>query len=209
MLAALLSLLALAAPAPRPAPTAQVASPPAAPPPAPDPLRLLARLAARDPAVGDVQAAAAQVAERATPDPTELAARRRTAAWLPTLSVEAKADRQSYRVVGLQASGEVDYLRSSPGTSIQVRATWELGDLVAARAEPAAASAAQTRIRHRDEAVRRATLLYFERRRLLALLALDPPVEPMALAAAVLEASRATAELAALTGGTLTFRSEP
>jgi len=180
-----------------------------APQPAPDPLRLLARLAARDPPVLELQAAAAREADRSTPDPSALAARRRLAAWLPTLSVEAKADRQSYRVVGLQTSGEVDYLRSSPGASIQVRATWDLGELVAARTEPAAASAAAARARHREEAVRRATLLLFERRRLQALLALDPPAEPVALAQLELELARATAELTALTGNAFQLRSDP
>jgi hypothetical protein len=185
------------------------AVPPAPPPPAPDPHRLLARLGARDPPVSEVQAAAAREAERATPDPTELAARRRTAAWLPTLTLEAKADQQTNRVVGLQGSGEVDYARSSPGTSVTVRATWELGDLVATRSEPVAASAALTRLRRRDEAVRRATHLYFERRRLLLLLALEPPVAPLALADTELDLARASAELEALTGGILARRGGP
>jgi hypothetical protein len=197
---ALLSALVLA--------TTLGAGPPGASPPAstPDPLRLLARLGAADPPIAEVQAAAAHVVEAATPDPIELAARRRAAALLPTLTAELRADRQSYHVVGLQASGEVDYLRSSPGTGLLVRATWELGDLVAARAEPVAASAALTRVHRRDEAVRRATHLYFERRRLLLVLALDPPSAPLARADVELDLARATAELEALTGGLLAAR---
>lgn len=162
---------------------------------------LLARLAAGEPPIGRVQAAAAAQVEDAVPDPAALAGRRRLAALLPRLTAELKADQRSYRVVGLQGTSEVDYLRSSPGQSVSVQATWELPDLVASRGEPGAASAALTRLRRRDEAVRRATLLYFERRRLLAALALDPPATPLARAEAELEVDRVTAELDALTGG--------
>jgi len=190
--------------APAPQATPQTASPAAAP--VPDPLRLLARLALADPPVSEVQAAAARVADASAPDPIELASRRRWAALLPTLTAELRAEQQSYRVVGLQASGEVDYLRSSPGTSVTLRATWDLGELVASRAEPAAASAGLTHARWRDEAVRRATHLFFERRRILLLLALDPPTAPLARADVELELARTTAELEALTGGLLAAR---
>jgi hypothetical protein len=179
--------------------------PPAAPPPrdAAEPLRLLARLAAADPPVAQVQSAAARQVEGEVPDPSALAARRRLAAWLPRVSAEVQHDERSYRVVGLQGSSEVDYARSSPGTSVTVRATWELPDLVASRGEPSAASATLSRLRRRDEAVRRATELLFERRRHRLLLALDPPAEPLARAEAELEVDRLTAELDALTGGLL------
>ncbi len=102
---------------------------------------------------------------------------------------------------GVQGTGEVDYLRSSPGSSVSVQATWELCDLVASRGEPPAASAALTRLRRREEAVRRATALYYERRRALAALALDPPASPLARAEAELDLERITAELDAATGG--------
>ena len=187
------------------APTA--ATPPATA--APDPLRLLARLAAGEPPVAQVQAAAAARVEAAVPDPALLAERRRLAALLPRLSAELRADQRSYRVVGLQGTSEVDYFRSSPGTTVSVQATWELADLWASRGEPAAASAALSRLRRREEAVRRATALYFERRRLLALLALDPPTVPLARAEAELELSRTTAELDALTGGLYGGRGGP
>jgi hypothetical protein len=171
------------------------------PGPPQEPHRLLARLAAGEPPITRVQAAAAAAVEEAVPDPVGLAARRRLAALLPRLSAELKADQRSYRVVGLQGTSEVDYLRSSPGSSISVQATWELPDLVASRGEPAAASAALTRLRRREQAVRRATALYFERRRLLVMLALDPPATPLARAEAELELDRTTAELDAVTGG--------
>lgn len=199
-IAALLCLaLPLAAPAPPPPPPARDAA---------EPLRLLARLAAADPPVAAVQAAAARQVEREVPDPSALAARRRLAAWLPRVSAELQRDERSYRVVGLQGSSEVDYARSSPGTSVTVRATWELPDLVASRGEPAAASATLSRLRRRDEAVRRATELLFERRRQRLALALDPPDGALARAVAELELDRLTAELDALTGGLLSARGD-
>lgn len=173
----------------------------APPAPLPDPARLLAQLAAREPPVDRVQAAAAAVVEVAVPDPAALAGRRRLAALLPRLSAEVRAEQRSYRVVGLQGTSEVDYLRSSPGTTVRVQATWELADLWASRGEPSAASAALTRLRRREEAVERATALYFERRRLLLLLTLDPPAAPLARAELELALDRATAELDAMTGG--------
>jgi hypothetical protein len=183
-----------------------LAAPPAAAAPPPDPARLLARLAASEPDILEVQAAAANHAEAATPDPALLARRRRLSALLPRVTLEARHEERDYRVSGLQGSSEVDYLRSSPGTSLAVHATWELGDLVAATGEAAAAAAALARATRRDEAVRKATTLHFERRqRQLALLS-DPPTDARARAAAELELARATAELDALTGGLLSSR---
>jgi len=192
-LAAALALAAVAA----------QAAPPAAPPPV-EPLRVLARLAAADPPIAQVQAAAARTVDDAAPDAAALAARRRLAALLPRLTAELSHDERSYRVVGMQGTSEVDYLRSSPGTSISVRATWDLADLVVTRGEPSAASAALSRARRREEAVRRATALYFERRERRLALALSPPVDPLALAEAQLAVDRLEAELDAATGGLLT-----
>jgi len=154
-------------------------------------LRALALASAGDPDVARVQAAAARLA-------TPVAARRGgfAAALLPRLTAEVRHLEQSNRVVGLQGSGEVDYLRLAPGTAYTVRATWELSRL-AAPAEAAGVEAA----RRRDEAVRRATQLYFERRRLRAALLLSPPADPAARAAAELDVDQITAELDALTGG--------
>jgi hypothetical protein len=204
---ALLLMLALTAPAAWAAPAvAPAAAPPA---PAPDPSRLLARLAASDPPVSRVQTAAAAVVEQAVPDPTALAERRRLAALLPAVTAEVRRDQSSYRVVGLQGTSEVDYARSSPGTTVSLRATWELPDLWATRGEPASVSVTLARLRRRDDAVRRATALYYERRRLLALLALDPPTVPLARAEAELELDRTTAELDVLTGGLYAGRGGP
>jgi hypothetical protein len=186
-----------------------LAAPAAPPAPPPDPLRLLARLAAGEPTVARVQAAAAAAVEGAVPDPTALAGRRRLAALLPRLSAEVRADQRTYRVTGLQGTSEVDYVRSSPGTTVSLQATWELADLWASRGEPSATTAALSRLRRREEAVRRATGLYYERRRLLALLALDPPSEPLARAEAELELERTTAELDAATGGLYAGRGGP
>jgi hypothetical protein len=137
-----------------------------------------------------VQAAAARLA--APP----AAHRSALSALLPRVTAEVRHDEQSNRVVGLQGSGEVDYLRLTPGTSVAVRATWDLARLVAPP-EPGAADHA----RRRDEAVRRATQLYYERRQLRVALLLAPPEDPVARADAELEIDRLGAELDALTGG--------
>jgi hypothetical protein len=165
---------------------------PLAPDPAPprEVLRALAQAAAGEPDVARVQAAAARLAAPAAPRRNALAA------LLPRLTAEVRHDEQSNRVVGLQGSGEVDYLRLTPGTSVAVRATWDLSRLVTpperAPVDP---------LRRRDEAVRRATQLYFERRQLRVALLLAPPQDPVARADAELEIDRLGAELDALTGG--------
>jgi hypothetical protein len=182
--------------------------PPAAREEPPDPLRLLARLSLGEPSAGAVQAAAAAQAAEGVPDPAAGATRRRLAALLPRLTAEVRHDEQSYRVAGLQASGEVDYLRSSPGTTVALRATWELSDLLAGRGEPSTAAALAV-ARRRDEAVRRATALHFERQRLRALLGLRPPADPLERAVAELELDRVTADLDAATGGRLGLGARP
>jgi len=197
---ALLALLLLLAPlTARPVPPLSPVAPP-------DPARLLARILATEPTVAAVQEAAGRHAESATPDPAELARRRRLAALLPRVTGEGRHEERDFRVVGMQGSSEVDYLRSSPGTSVAVHATWELGDLIATTGEAAAAAAALARAKRRDEAVDKATALHFERRhRLLALLA-DPPSDARARIQSELELERVTAQLDALTGGLFSGR---
>ncbi|HSN90480.1 MAG TPA: hypothetical protein VLS93_04570 [Anaeromyxobacteraceae bacterium] len=182
---------------------AALAGPPARAEGAPAPedlaLRALARLAAGEPTAGDVQAAARRA--EASGDPTSLPGRGRTAALLPRLTAEYRYGESTTHTLGLQGSGEVDYARFAPGSSILVRATWDLGELLSPPGELAALAAAADRARRRDEAVRRATALYFERARLRLALVLDPPATPRAWAEAEIEIDRVTAELDALTGG--------
>ncbi|HTN51526.1 MAG TPA: hypothetical protein VML50_03925 [Anaeromyxobacter sp.] len=197
MVLVLLALAALAAPAPPPASPA--ASEAAA-------LRALAVIAAGEPAVADVQAAAALQADRASPDPGAWPARARLSALLPRLTAEYRHEQQSTRTTGLQSAGEVDYLRLVPSDAMVIRLSWDLGELLAAPGEVGAAVAAAARARRRAEAVSRATALHFERRRLEAALLLDPPQDPVARATAELEIERLRAELDALTGGLLSGR---
>ncbi|HUL59195.1 MAG TPA: hypothetical protein VLU43_07970 [Anaeromyxobacteraceae bacterium] len=195
MLAALTlatALAALAAPRLRP---------PDAPPEAEgaaDALRALARASAGEPPIGEVQEAAARRAG-GTDDPD--LARGRLAALLPRLSIEVRHDQRSDRVAGLQGAGEVDYVRFAPGNAISVQATWELSRLVEPHPISEATRASSDRMRRRDEAVKRATELYFERRKLRLALLLDPPREIRARAEAEISLDRITAELDALTGG--------
>ncbi len=177
----------------------------ARPPPraAPDAGRLLASLAVGEPSVAEVADAAAREADRETEPVERYAARARLSALLPRLTAEFRHDEQSYRIVGLQGSGEVDYQRRAPGTAFALRATWDLGELVAARGEPAAAAVAAARARRREAAVRRATALDWERRRAQLALLLDPPAGALARAEAELALDRLGAELDLATGGLL------
>jgi hypothetical protein len=181
-----------------------VAAPPAAPAipsAAVDALRAVAVAASGDPPIEAVQAAAARVALGGGGDPASLPARVRWSAVLPRLTAEFRHLQQSNRTVGLSSSGEVDYLRLTPGTTVSLRATWDLPDLVAPRGELAASRAAADAARRRTDAALRATALHFERRRRRVALLLTPPEDARARAEAELELARLTAELDALTGG--------
>jgi hypothetical protein len=196
--------------------TAALAVAPAPAPPDPeairrvserDALRALAAAGAGEPPIEEVQEAAARAADRAVPEASGFAGRARTAALLPRLTVEVRRDERSTRVVGLQTAGEVDYQNLSPGGAISITATWDLGELVAARGELAAGQAEAERARRRAEAVRRATALYYERRRERLVLLVDPPPGVLERAEAELRVERLGAELDALTGGLLSGRS--
>lgn len=168
--------------------------------------RALVLIPAGDPDVAELQAAAAREAERGIPDVGSYPSRARVAALLPRITAEVRHEEQSNRVVGLQGSGEVDYLRLAPGTTVLVRATWDLGQLVAAPGELQAATQGAARARRRAEAIARVTRLHFERRRARAALLLEPPDDPVARVQAELEIERLGAELDALTGGLATGR---
>ncbi len=161
---------------------------------------------AGEPGIAEVQDAASREAEASVAEAPGFPRRARLAALLPRVTAEYRRDERSYRVVGLQGAGEVDYQRLSPGVAFGVSATWELGELVAARGEIAAASAEGERARRRSEAMKRATVLFYERRRARLALLLAPPESALARAQAELEVDRLGAELDALTGGLLSGR---
>jgi hypothetical protein len=207
-LAAVLPLAALAGP-PAPAASPQPAAQPAQQAP-PDPaaaelvaLRALAAVSAGEPDVEALQRAAARVADRAHAGAADHGERARWAALLPRLTAEYRHEDQSNRVVGLQSSGEVDYLRLAPSEVFLVRATWDLPTLVAAPGELGAGTQAQVRSRRREEAVDRVTVLFFERRQKRLALLLEPPSDPLARAQAETEVARLGSEIDALTGGAL------
>jgi hypothetical protein len=196
MLVPSVALLAALAAAPRDAPRD-------VPPPRPEPdaYRALAAVSAGEPGIAEVQQAAAREAERGAPDIEGFPGRSRLSALLPRLTAEYHREERSYRVVGLQGATEVDYLRFNPGTAFIVRATWDLGTLVAARGEIAGAHAWSARSTRREAAIRRATTVFFERRRAMLSLVLEPPSTALGRAEAELAVDRLTAELDALTGG--------
>ena len=202
---ALLALL-LAAP-PVAAPAASVADPVSAA--RAESQRVLVLVAAADPPIAEVQRAAA---EHDGVDPERLrawVARPRSAHWLPRLSVEASRTERDTRVVGVTGTVESDYLRLNPSTQYGIRLSWDLDQLVFSRDEPAAAWTASRLIDRREERVRRATRLYFQRRRLLVQLALDPPREAIQRAERENQVDEITAELDELTGGLLSGRRKP
>jgi hypothetical protein len=166
-------------------------------------LRAMAVASAREPDVDALQRAAARVVDREG-GAGSVSARTRLAALLPKVSAEYRYDRSSNRVVGVQGSGEVDYLRFAPSDAIVVRATWDLPCLVAGGDELDAAARAEAHARRRAEAVEKVTKLYFERRKLRVALLVAPPTDPVARAQAEVEIGRLGAEIDALTGGALT-----
>ncbi len=191
---ALLSLLLLATAQPRPAP------------PPPDPETQAAQVAgwlfAGEPPIEAIQQAAA----RGLPGDAETAdswrARARAADLLPQLSAEYRHDERG-RWYGV---GSDDLLRSAPGDTFSVRATWSLARLVFNPDEPRALTAAAELARRRQERVERVTRLYFHRRRLRLSLALSPPDDARARAELSVEIDEVTAEVDALTGGLFSGR---
>jgi hypothetical protein len=168
--------------------------------------RRLASAARGDPDVAEVQAAAARCADPAATDRAAVA-RARRAALLPRVTAELRFDDRSYRVVGHQSSGDVDYAREAPGFTASLQATWDLAALASPPVERLTARGLLERARRRDAALRSATTLYYERRRLRLALELEPPDDPAIRAAAALEIERLGAELDALTCGSFTAAS--
>ena len=169
-------------------------------------IRALALVSAGEPDVEALQTAAAREVDRSEGGAADYSGRARMAALLPRLTAEYRHDDTSNRVVGMQGSGEVDYLRLAPSDTFLVRATWELPSLVAASGEVTAAAQAQARAKRRVEAVERVTKLFFERQRLRVALLLAPPLDPVGRAQAELEIARLGAEIDALTGSRLRER---
>jgi len=197
---------------------ALLAAPPAVSGPAPAELpaatrneahRVLVLVAAGDPPIGEVQRAAADH-DGVAPDRLRTwVARPRSAHWLPRITLEASRTERDTRVVGVTGTVESDYLRVNPSTQFGVRLSWDLDQLLFSRDEPAAAWTASRLIDRREERVRRATRLYFQRRRLLVQLALDPPGPPLLRAERENQVDEITAELDELTGGLFSGRRNP
>jgi hypothetical protein len=171
--------------------------------------RVLALLAAGDPPVAEVQRAAAA---HDGVEPERLRtwlARPRSAHWLPRISVDASRTERDTRVIGVTGTVESDYLRLSPSLQYGIRLTWELDQLVFSRDEPAAAWTASRLVDRREERVRRATRLYYQRRLLQARLVLEPPRDAAQRAERENQVDALTAELDDLTGGLFSGRRKP
>jgi hypothetical protein len=162
--------------------------------------RLLGLALAGEPRIESVQRAAEARAGPGRGEAEGWQRRARLEALVPRLMAEYRHDDRSYRVVGLTATAEVDYLRESPGDAVTVKLDWDLGGLVFGRNELQAVSAAEKAEAGRRAAVERATELFYRRVRLRVGLLAHPPDEGEARAAAELDLQKATAELEALTG---------
>lgn len=92
-------------------------------------------------------------------------------------------------------------MRLVPGDAIEVRASWDLDQLLFSSAELQVASSMAQLAKDREDRVERATRLYFERRKRLLDLVVAPPVSPQDRAERELEIDALTAELDALTQG--------
>jgi outer membrane protein TolC len=195
------ALLLLAAALAGPPPAATAAAPAVPQLDSRDVPRLLVRLAVSDPPIAEVQRAAAL---RAAAGPAETAswqARARWAALLPHLSASYSHAERSTRTLGLTTTAEVDLLRLTPTDEVGIRLTWSLPDLVLAEAELKAADARARAARRQEQAVERATTLYFKRREMIAGLWVAPPEEARQRVAMELAVEAITAELDFLTGG--------
>jgi hypothetical protein len=168
--------------------------------------RALARVTVGEPSVAEVQRAAADLAGADDEQLRSWVARPRSAAWLPRLTVEGSRTERDTRVIGVTGTVESDYLRLSPTTQFGVRLAWDLDRLLFARDEVGAAWTASRILDRREERVRRATRAYFQRRRLLLQLLLDPPREALARAERENQVEEITAELDGLTGGLFSTR---
>jgi hypothetical protein len=163
--------------------------------------RALGRLAAGEPCIEDVQAAAARRAGFDAESAESWRSRSRSAAWLPKLTAEYRHDQRSYHVTGYTASGEVDTLRASPGDLVGVRATWDLDALIFSSSETQAAATAANLLKRRDELVEHVTRLFFKRQKLRLALMVAAPAAPQLRVEAELELAEVTSQLDALTGG--------
>ena len=122
-------------------------------------------------------------------------------ALLPLLALTA-CERKITRVETVQQPATCFGCHSDTNT-VLVRATWDLGHLVAAPGELQAGTQLAARAKRRAEAVERVTRLFFERRKLRVALLLAPPVDPAARAQVEVEIARLGSEIDAMTGGKL------
>jgi hypothetical protein len=160
--------------------------------------RLLSRAAASEPTIEQVQRAAG---DRAAGPPPGWPRRARLAGLVPKLGAEYRLDDRRYRTVGLSSGSEVDVVRHTPGHVVIVRLAWDLPELAFSEAELRAESHLEARRKARDEAVQRATRLYYERQRLRVALAADPPPSARERADRELALEELAADLDLLTGG--------
>jgi len=151
---------------------------------------------AREPTIGEVQAAALRASGLSVARALAVAGRARPAALLPSLRVRVARDLDRGESVDLEP-GRADQLGldASDRLILEVRAEWNLARLAYEPGALDALQAAARLARDRRELLETVTRLYFERRRLLARLHHAPDPE------ARWRLPEVTALLDALTGG--------
>jgi len=129
---------------------------------------------AREPTIGEVQAAAERVAGLSPDRALAAAGRARAAALLPALRVRVARDLDRDESLDLEP-GRADQLGldASDRLVLEVRAEWDLARLAFEPGELAALETGARLARERRELVEAVTRLYFERRRLAARLAAE------------------------------------
>lgn len=170
-----------------------------------------------EPSVSDVQRAALRYAGLATPNLDSWSSRARWSnaiprvqgqiAWLDQRDVQLRyrenytTDDDGYITADPNQSNLADDARFR--TLYSVRASVDLGGLLYDRSEPIIAREVRSRLSNRDDILRRATELYFNRRKRQAIRLLTPLSDWNQHLELELEIQSLTAQLDAMTGGWL------
>lgn len=182
----------------------------------PSPSEILASFSS-EPSVSDVQNAALRYAGLATPDLDTWSSRARWSnaipriqgqiAWLDQRDIQLryrenyKTDDDGYITADPNQSNLADDARFR--TLYSIRASLDLGGLLYDRSEPIIAREVRSRLSNRDDILRRATELYFNRRQRQVIRFLTPLSDWNRHLELELEIQSLTAQLDAMTGGWL------
>lgn len=162
----------------------------------------LADLDAREPALGEVRAAALRYAGLGDAPAASWSRRARSAALLPTLSLRARVGQAHDEDHTRQSTGaERLNIASDEDLVYEARAVWKLDRLVFDDAEIRAAQTGQRLHQARLQLLSQVTAIFYQRRRLQLEEVLDRADDPATSAGRAIEIAELTAQLDALTNG--------